>query len=286
MQPSQTGFFGLQARLLSRDTSAPSVGQVRNTAPPAVDAEGGRSSKISINDVPQQAVEFAPSMGGSADVDAKHYQAWLYPKGRIVRLPSVNVNGRLYTDPKGGVYTQYKEGEEIQPEWDLSGLEPRRKHESNFMVTINPNKVYRAEKANRARHLFYEAMTHVCETNTFVKCLKFGPKSAHYANDKAYDVVETGIKPSGQVEVGLEKQRMHCHLVFNTRHYSQIQLDPRMITAEFMKRWNQVCLKEGGHYLELMLVKKPYVQVKLLPQSDAVNIMRRYAEKSMMTFDY
>ena len=59
-----------------------------------------------------------------------------------------------------------------------------------------------------------------------------------------------------------------------------------MITAEFMKRWNQVCLKEGGHYLELMLVKKPYVQVKLLPQSDAVNIMRRYAEKSMMTFDY
>jgi len=289
------------ARLYARITDQPEPGQDRNTTPivlPAVRGTTDIRNTVHINSVPQQVVSFTPTLGGGAvggaPLNAKDNQSWMYPQGKIQRLDSVNVNGRLYTDPKGrsSVFKGYTEGGKIEPHMELAGLDPRRKHESNFMVTINTNREYINRVGDdgvtydddfNARHLYYVAMRHITSQEVFLRCLKFGPKHAHYKNDRPIDVIVPGIKPSGSVEVGERQHRMHCHIIFSIEHYSQIQIDPRMLTAEFKKAWNDECKDKG---LDHLMVTKPYVQVKLQPQSDAANIMRRYAEKAMMTFDY
>jgi hypothetical protein len=285
------------ARLYARINNIPEEGIVRNAtlAPASKDVR----DTIAINTVPQQTVNFTPTLGAdgpaTAAVDnAKEYQAWMYPKGKIVRLDSVNVNGRLYTDPKGGKHHSHQEGDPIDRTWDLSNLEPRRKHESNFMITVNTNREFRGLNDPRARGLYYAAMKHVTSEEIFLRCIKFGPKSEHYKNDKPHDVIMPGIRPSGSVEVGKKVRRMHCHLIYSIIHYSQIQIDPHLFTAEFMAGWNAECAKQADRtpdykalgFFPIGLLKKPYVQIKLQPQSDSANIMRRYAEKSMMSFDY
>ena len=62
------------------------------------------------------------SVNFTAQKSAKTNQAWRYSGGQIVRAPSTDINGRKYEDPK-------------------DPGQPRRKQESNFFLTINPNKV-------------------------------------------------------------------------------------------------------------------------------------------------
>ena len=61
------------------------------------------------------------------------------------------------------------------------------------------------------------------------------------------------------------------------QHYSQIQIDPKILQHEFRRAFNET-LAFGD---PLRLTTLPYVQAKLLPQSDWTTIMRQYIRKGM-----
>lgn len=154
---------------------------------------------------------------------------------------------------------------------------PRRKQESNFFITINPNQVYGSEHSELAKSRFYRALQHLSENETLARILKFGPKDRHYLNDKAHDVILPGIDWKASVETGEKQNRMHAHIICYITHYSQIQIDPKMLQYEFRAAFNDG-LDMGDR---LVLKDPPYVQVKMLPQSDWTTIMRQYIRKGM-----
>jgi hypothetical protein len=209
--------------------------------------------------------------------NVKSKQAWKYAGGNIIRAPSVNLNGRYYTDPKElDTNAQLTQGAQIGNGDNPEGT-PRRKQESNFFITINPNQVYSEVNEPRARECFKNALEHLQSNPVLARCLKFGPKDAHYTNDKAHDVLLPGIDWKASVEVGERLGRMHAHIICYISHYSQIQVDPKMMQYEFRMGFNS-----GLHQNDqLRLSDPPYIQAKLLPQSDWTTIMRQYIRKGM-----
>jgi hypothetical protein len=212
-----------------------------------------------------------------AGKNVKGKQAWKYPGGNIVRAATVNLNGRYYTDPKeADAGDKSKQGQTVPNDADGT---PRRKQESNFFITINPNQVYPVELESNARARFENALKHLSQNDVLARCLKFGPKDEHYAQDVAHDVILPGIDWKASVEVGEKLGRMHCHVICYISHYSQIQIDPKMMQYEFRAAFNS-----GLNYGDRMaLSDPPYIQVKMLPQSDWTTIMRQYIRKGMDT---
>lgn len=241
---------------------------------------------------------------------AKNQQAYMYPGGKIVRAPSVLINGRYYTDPKGSHHTTDAElaiqsahqGELGYPAGIPSG-EPRRSHESNFLITINPNRKWGPAKGNGEdpiiAAIFHKALMALTTNENFLSLLKIPSKTktphytAHYQRDgQAWtdangvtkhlpfvDVLNGAVKWDATVEVGEKQHRMHAHCVVELRHYSQLQFNIDMIQTIFRREFNLEMGAAGVSDRELR--GKPYVDVQLLKQNNIKDIMYRYVRKTI-----
>ena len=137
--------------------------------------------------------------------------------------------------------------------------------------------MYSATAEKSAGDAFARALQHLSQTPILVRCLKFGPKDAFYVNDNARDVVLPGVSWTASIEVGETSKRMHCHIWCTIEHYSQIQINIPMMRREFVAGFNAAAPDS------LRLSDLPYLDVKLLPQSDWTTVMRQYIKKGMMS---
>jgi len=194
----------------------------------------------------------------SIDLKSKHSaktnQSWKYANNKIVRAPSKLLGGRTYTDPK-----------------DTS--EPRRKQESNFFICINTNMQFDDASQNElAEKQLKETLNTLSRDINIAVYLKFGPKDPTYIHDKYSDVIHSVDWMAG-VETGPKKNRLHAHIWTTITHYSQIQINVHLLMHETKKIFNAI-----GPF---KIKKMPYVNVKLLPQSDWTEVMRQYIHKAM-----
>ena len=238
-----------QLRLLSRGNSAPTLTQdmvARNRRPP-------RSTEVRTSNAVQKVSH-----------SAKLQQAWKYPGGIIQRAPSKYLGGKEYTDPKNQALA-------------------RRKQESNFFITLNTNLGPQAEAEKTACvDALKAALLDLADARTLNACLKYGPYDDHYANDKYEDVIAS-INFQSAVEIGENLGRVHAHIWLTIVHYSQLQLNIKLIQHR-VKAWYNNSLvaqyrmkpAQGG----LQLTKMPYIHIKLLPQADWADIMRNYVTKN------
>ena len=98
-------------------------------------------------------------------------------------------------------------------------------------------------------------------------------------SDVATDVILPGVSWTACVEVGEKAKRMHSHIWCTIEHYSQIQINIPMMKREFVAGFNTSF--PAPSYLRL--TTNPYLDVKLLPQSDWTSVMRQYIKKGMMS---
>lgn len=189
---------------------------------------------------------------------AKTKQAWKYRGGQILRAPNTWINGTTYTDPK-------------------DPGQPRRKQESNFFITINSNKTVPDDEDRQTgvKHM-EEMLKQLMTDRNLAMVLTFGPVDAHYARDKYTDVIDN-VEWKGAVETGDKMNRLHCHVWVTIKHYSQIQVNTRMVQHLARDYYNRGLVI--GHKLRIGAL--PYVHTKLLPQSDWTDIMKQYIHKGM-----
>lgn len=251
------GVREVQNRLLWR------VGQARSAGPHTHTtwSNDAMVKRIRNQEISVESVDF------KARHNAKTAQAWKYKGGQVVRAASTRLGSRVYHDPKE------------------SGL-PRRKHESNFFITINTNKVVSADGAKERS--FYDmgvlAMKNMLETlardRNIATYLKFGPKDAAYLDDLYGDVVQS-VDWNSSVETGPEKNRLHAHIWMTITHYSQVQINIPVLMQLAKQAYNH-SLPATTQFNALRLTSNMYVHVKLLPQSDWTDVMRSYIHKGMM----
>lgn len=228
---------------------------------------------------------------------AKHEQAYMYPNGIVKRAPSVMLNGRYYTDPRGdnhrtahdGDMQRDAQGGNQYPRGVAEG-QPRRSIESNFLLTINPNRKWGTDGTGHdpiAQQIFRQTLDTLCENANFLTCLKVPTKtraqpdySAHFQNDALHftDVI-VNVDAKGTIEVGEKQKRMHAHMVIEIKHYSMLQLNPPVIRSLFKEIWNEIC--EQPAYAKYELTAMPYVDVQLLKQNNAMDIIKAYVRKSV-----
>jgi hypothetical protein len=197
----------------------------------------------------------------------KARQEWKYANGIVKRHPSLpigTIDNPQYYDPKH-FDADKKTGE----------LLGRRAQESNFFITINTNKSSKV-MANeiKMRNALKSTLEYLGEPHTICSFLKFGPVDPVYRNDKYADVIEK-IDWSGEVEVGEQLGRVHGHVWMTCHHWSQVQINSGMLSYLARDHYNSQVPKE------MQCRGRPYVHVKLLPQSDWTTVMRNYIKKAM-----
>lgn len=202
---------------------------------------------------------------------AKTKQAWRYPGGQIIRAPAIRINNKEYEDPKDPGH-------------------PRRKNESNFFITVNFNKAMTLDNAEDhpvAINAMESMLKKISTDATAAQIMKFGPMvrdtdglrtSMDFRQDKYADVIHS-IDWSGAVEVGDNQHRLHAHIWFTVTHYSQVQINVPVLQHLARKFYNEVVDLTGPQYLHAEQL--PFINVKLLPQSDFTTIMRSYIHKAM-----
>jgi hypothetical protein len=219
-------------------------------------------TRITVEDV-----NFAKPTGDIEKVpkSVKQTGAWQYPGGIIQR--ATHLQGR--TNRIGEPYTD-----------DKDPGEARRKHESNFFITLNTNR-YVGEGmpggvAQQAKQAVVEALNVLAEDESLCTYLKFGPKNAeHYGNDRFADVV-TKVEWQAAVETGENLGRLHCHIWLTVHHASQVQVNMPVMQKMFKDLYN------AEAPASMRIVRgKPYIQVKLLPSSDWATVMKQYIHKGM-----
>ena len=202
---------------------------------------------------------------GDVTVSVKKKQAWRYPGGIIQRHDSCMINGRRYED-------------------HIDRGEPRRKQESNFFITINTNR--RGESTAAAPNLEQEgrvamerALKDLATDTMICKYLKFGPKHPEvYGNDRYQDVIQS-VEWTANVEMGDELKRLHCHIWMTVHHYSQVQINMRMMQQLFKLKYHEHL---GAPFNpKLQINGMPYIQVKLLPTANWAEVMKQYIHKGM-----
>lgn len=231
------------------------------------------------------------------EASAKHDQTYMYPNGIIKRAPSVMLNGRYYTDPRGdnhrtsmdGEMQRVAQGSNTLPRGVAAG-QPRRSIESNFLLTINPNRKWGMDGTGHdqnATRIFRQTLDTLCENTNFLTCLKVPTKtraqpdySAHFQQDAQHftDVI-VNVDAKGTIEVGEKQKRMHAHVVIEIKHFSMIQLNVPVIRSLFKSIWNEIC--KQTIYRQYELNAMPYVDVQLLKQSNAMDIIKAYVRKSV-----
>eukprot|EP00966_Prymnesium_polylepis_P171537 3965953-Prymnesium_polylepis.1 len=188
---------------------------------------------------------------------AKTKQAWRYQGHQIQRAPGLLINAKKYEDPK-------------------DPGQPGRKQESNFFITINTNKSpLNAEMEMAVSHM-REMLRVLADERTLSTYIKFGPVSPEYREDRFADVIHN-IDWKANVETGDVVRRLHAHIWLTITHYSQVQLNVQMLQHAASQAFNRG-LPLGS---QLRIDMKPYVHVKLLPQSDWTTIMKQYIHKGM-----
>ena len=194
---------------------------------------------------------------GLQAITPKTGQAWKYKGGSVARAPSVNLGSGTYTDGK-------HPGERL----------PRRYQESNFFITINTNKAPEGE-VDTARAVAHceRMLNHL--SSAVGRYTRFGPRDPHYAKDRFADVI-ADVEWTSNVEIGDQQRRVHAHIWVTVKHYSQIQIDIPKFTEEARVSYNA-----GLPLGSPLRVTNPYVNVKLMPQSDFTNIIRSYMVKGM-----
>jgi hypothetical protein len=180
--------------------------------------------------------------------------------------------------------------------------EPRRSIESNFLITINPNRKWGPAKGNgddpTIAAIFHDAMMALTSNENFLSLLKVPNKTktpyytSFYQKDGQdwldagqtvtrhipfVDLLNGAVRWDATVEVGEKQKRMHGHAVVELRHYSQIQFNIEMIQTIFRREFNR--LMEAAGVPDRKLVGKPYVDVQLLKQNNIKDIMYRYVRK-------
>lgn len=194
----------------------------------------------------------------------KEKGAWQYPGHVIQRAEHLkgltNANNEPYTD-------------------DKDPGEARRKHESNFFITLNTNRYIGdgvpPRLAQEAKQAVVTALERLSDDASICTYLKFGPKSKHYQHDKYVDVISK-VEWEAAVETGENLQRLHCHIWLTVHHASQIQINMPVMQKMFKDFYNTRAPQS------LRIVRgKPYIQVKLLPSSDWATVMKQYIHKGM-----
>lgn len=214
--------------------------------------------KVSI-----ESINFKPPTG-DVHKSIKQSGAWRYPNGIIQRAPSKELgsNGIEYTD-------------------DRDRGENRRKHESNFFITLNTNRyvgeLLDGRAAQHAKDAMKQALDELSQEDKMCKYIKFGPKSDHYRDDIFQDVVFKA-EWQGAVEVGENLERLHCHIWLTLHHYSQLQVNMPVMQKMFKEAYNS---RITMFHKELRANKRPYISVKLLPSSDWAMVMKQYIHKAM-----
>lgn len=209
----------------------------------------------------------------------KTQQAWRYKGNLVARAPTVTINGRKLVDPKQGP----------NGETDL----PRRKQESNFFLTINPNLAPREGPDVARVTAAVQKMVDLLGTDAGVKAiLKFGPKSPEFQTDRFEDVIlNIDWKPG--VEIGGIQGRVHAHVWATITHISQVQIDVHKLQYLCRHMYNQAYAgrtvsfpatfnrqKRGTGADRFLMTRLPYVHVKLLPQANWTEVMRQYIHKA------
>ena len=201
---------------------------------------------------------------GVRGLTPKANQAWKYKGGSVARAPSVNLGSGTYTDGK-------HPGERL----------PRRYQESNFFITINTNKAPEGEvQTSRAVSHCEQMVNHLSKVGVVSKYTRFGPRDRHYSKDRFSDVI-ADVDWQSNVEIGDQQRRVHAHIWVTIKHYSQIQINIPKLTEEA-----RVSFNAGLPLGSPLRVTNPYVNVKLMPQSDFTSIIRSYMRKGMKrTYD-
>ena len=203
---------------------------------------------------------------GDSRKSIKREGAWRYPGGIIQRADSTVINGR------SGYYDHKDAGEKL----------PRRKQESNFFITLNTNRVCGAggELAVVGQQAMKGTLEEMATDEFLCKYLKFGPKHPeHYSKDVYQDVIQK-IEWNSAVEIGENLERLHCHIWLTVHHYSQVQINMPVMQHMFKRTYND---KLQGHKYrdDLKCNGMPYIQVKLLPESNWAEVMKQYIHKAM-----
>ena len=215
-----------------------------------------------------EAINLKPPLADQVQVQKKGgikaSGAWRYPNNQIQR--ATNLGGK--TNLKGVPYTDDKDG--------LA----RRKHESSFFITLNTNK--KAKIGEKETEIAMTAAKEVLETlgtdASLCTYLKFGPKNTHYAHDRYSDVIQS-VEWKPCVELGEQQSRLHCHIILTVNHYSQVQINVPILQQLFKDLYNAEVRANGAS--SLMINRRPYIHVKLLPQSSWAMVMRQYILKAM-----
>ena len=124
-----------------------------------------------------------------------------------------------------------------------------------------------------------DALVILSQNASICSYLKFGPKSAHYRQDKFDDVIFK-VEWQAAVEIGEEQQRLHCHIWLTVHHYSQVQINMPIMQKMFKEAYNKGIASSSGQK-QLRCNGMPYIQVKLLPSSDWAMVMKQYIHKGM-----
>jgi hypothetical protein len=191
--------------------------------------------------------------------------AWRYKDGIIDRHESRVINGTTYTD-------------------DKDPNENRRRHESNFFITLNTNRTLNNVApgcAEMGKEACKKTLEWLSRPENLCNCIKFGPLNTHYANDKFADVVQK-IEWQACVETGEKLERLHVHIWLTIHHFSQVQVN-MPTTQHWFKSIYHRSLDELGANTQLkcalQINGRPYIAVKLLPSSDWADVFKRYLFK-------
>lgn len=211
-----------------------------------------------VPDIVAQPVKF---QSGITHRGAKADQAWRYPNSQVVRAPSTQLgpSGREYTDPKS------------------DGTKPRRLQESNFFITINPNKKFADVDAARAAGVMWNVIQELFKPENVFKLITLGPKDADTYGGDMYDEVIRSVETTPTVEVGDKKGRMHTHIIVEIEHYSQVQINIPSLRALYTREYDRFGAPYG-----MKISGKVHVRVDMLPQSNWAQVSKNYVKKAML----
>ena len=215
-----------------------------------------------------EAINLQPTSGDSVlRSSVKKTGAWRYPNGIIQRMDRRKIGTKEYFD-------------------DKDESENRRKHESNFFITINTNRSMagiNGATAEIGKQACRRTLDWLSEADTLCTYIKFGPKNPRvYGEDRFEDVIQK-VEWQANVEVGEKLERLHCHIWLTMHHFSQVQVNMPVIQHLFNRKYNEEINANTDSAGKLSLAQrgKPYVNVKLLPTSDWAMVMRQYIHKGM-----